>query len=75
MGKDHFQARIHVFDPGLYFGLGQLSFSQAGGLGGGSGFGRSPIQDLLGQTPSLCIRVLAGGFAFSLTPLRSANLA
>jgi hypothetical protein len=44
MGKDHFQARIHVLEPGLDFGFGQLSFSQ----GGGSGFGRSRIEDLLG---------------------------
>ena len=75
MGKDHFQARIHVLEPSLDFGLGQLSFSQAGRLGGGSGFGRSRIQDLLGQTLRLCVRALAGGLARRLTRLGSANLA
>lgn len=75
MGKDHFQACVHVLEPSLDFGLGQLSFSQAGGLGGGSGFGLSSIKDLLGQTPRLCVRALAGGLARRLTRLRPANLA
>lgn len=51
MGEDHLQARLHVFDPGLDFGLGQVSFSQAGCLCGRSGFGRSGIQDFFGQAP------------------------
>lgn len=75
MGKDYFQARIHVLEPGLDFGLGQLSFSQAGGLGGGSGFGCGSIEDLLGQTPRLCVRALPGGLARRLTRLAPANLA
>ena len=75
MGKDHFQARIHVLEPSLDFGLGQLSFGQSGSLGGGSGFGRSRIEDLLGQTPRLCLRALVGGLARGLTRLRPANLA
>ncbi len=53
MGEDHLQARLHVFEPDLDFGLGQLSFSQAGGLCGGSGFGRGGIQNVLGQAPGL----------------------
>ena len=53
MGKDHLQARIHVFEPGLDLGLGQLGFGQAGGLRGGGGFGRSGIQDGFGQAPAL----------------------
>jgi hypothetical protein len=37
----------------LEFGLGQLSFSQGRCLCGGSGFGRSGIQDGLGEPPVL----------------------
>ncbi len=75
MGEDHLQAPIHVFEPGLDLGLGQLSFSQAGGLRGGSGFGRSGIEDVLSQTPMFCARTLAGSLAGRLTRLRPANLA
>lgn len=75
MGKDYFQARIHVLEPGLDFGFGQVSFSQAGGLGCRSGSGRSSIEDLLGQALRLCVRALTGGLARGLTRLRPANLA
>ena len=75
MGKDHFQARIHVLEPGLDFVLGQLSFSQAGGLGGGNSFGRSSIEDLFGETARLYLWALAGGLPRRLARLRPANLA
>ena len=75
MGKDHLQTPIHVFEPGVDFGLGQLSFGQAGGLGGGSGLGRSAIQNVLGQAPGLCRGCCAGGGPRRVTDLRPANLA
>ena len=75
MGEDHFQARIHVLEPGLDFGLGQLSFSQAGGLCGGSGFGRSGIQNFFGQAPGLRPGCGVGGGPRRVTGLRPANLA
>jgi hypothetical protein len=55
--------------------LGQLSFSQGGCLGCGSGFGRSRIEDFLDQMPRLCVRALVGGLARRLTRPRPANLA
>jgi hypothetical protein len=48
MGEDHLQTPIHVFEPGLDLGLGQVSFSQGGRLCGGGGFGRSGLQDFFG---------------------------
>jgi hypothetical protein len=55
MGEDHRQARVHVFEPGLDFGLGQLGLGQGGGLGRRCGFGRSGIQDGLGEAPILSL--------------------
>ena len=75
MGEDYLQALIHVFEPGLDLGLGQVSFSQAGCLCGSSGFGRSSIQNVLGQTLGLRLGCCLGGRPRRVTGLRSANLA
>jgi hypothetical protein len=75
MGEDHLQAPIHIFEPGLDLGLGQGGFSQACGLCGSGGFGRSAIQNVLSQAPSLCLGCCAGGGPRRVTGLRPANLA
>jgi len=46
--EDHFQTRVHVFEPSLDFDLCQLGFGQAGRLCGRSGFGRSGRHDFFG---------------------------
>ena len=70
---DHFQALIHVVEPGLDLGFRQLRFSQACRLCGGSGFGRSGIQDFLGQALAFGLR--GGVGARRLTGLCPASLA
>ena len=75
MGEDHLQARLHVLEPGLDFGLGQVSCSQAGGLCDRGGFGRSGIQNGLGQASGLRLGCGVVGSPRRLTGLRPANLA
>ncbi len=53
--KDHLQPRVHVLEPGLDFGLGQLRFAQGLGLGGNRSLGRNRVQDTLGEVP-VCVR-------------------
>ena len=75
MGEDHLQAGVHVFKPGRHFGFGQLRFGQGCGLGGGSGFGRCGVEDLLAQAPDFGLGRGAGGGSRRFPGLRPANLA
>jgi len=71
--EDHFQTRVHVFEPSLDFTLGELGFGQTGRLGGGGGFGRSRIHDFVGQALVLLRRRWVGARRFP--GLAPANLA
>ena len=75
VGEDHLQARVHVFEPGLDLGLGQVSLRQAGGLCGRRSFGRGGRQDFLREAPGLRLGCGVGGQPRRLTGLRPANRA
>jgi hypothetical protein len=61
MGEDHLQPRIHVFEPGLNLGLGQLRLGQGFGLRGGGSLGCRGIQNRFGEAPTFLRQRGAGG--------------